>query len=74
MSRLIWSAQMLFYLSLFSVKMSLLTLYRKLLTGLGIYNKIWWGIVVFTSLVSHHRMDHLLACMSNWLTVSVRLP
>ncbi|PVH99653.1 hypothetical protein DM02DRAFT_419300 [Periconia macrospinosa] len=48
MSRLIFSAQMLFYTCLFAVKLSLMTLYRKLLLGIGgVYYKIWWGIVVF---------------------------
>ncbi|CAI6336544.1 unnamed protein product [Periconia digitata] len=48
MSRLIFSAQMLFYTCLFAVKLSLMTLYRKLLVGIGgIYYKIWWSIVAF---------------------------
>ncbi|KAF1954781.1 hypothetical protein CC80DRAFT_416744 [Byssothecium circinans] len=51
MSRLIFTAQMCFYVSLWSVKMSLLSLYRKLLIGLErIYSQIWWGIVVFAAL------------------------
>ena len=53
MLRLITAGQMCFYTLLFTVKMSLLTLYRKLLTGLSsIYMKIWWGIVVFCVVVS----------------------
>jgi hypothetical protein len=52
MLRLITSAQMCFYTLLFAVKLSLLTLYRKLLTGLpSIYNRVWWGIVAFCLLV-----------------------
>lgn len=55
MLRLITSAQMCFYTLLFCVKMSLLTLYRKLLTGLPtIYNNIWWGTVAFCAVVSIH--------------------
>jgi hypothetical protein len=47
MLRLITAAQMCFYTSLLGVKLSLLTLYRKLLKGLaGIYYKLWWAIVV----------------------------
>ena len=53
MLRLITAGQMCFYTLLFTVKMSLLTLYRKLLTDLSsIYMKIWWGIVVFCVVVS----------------------
>jgi hypothetical protein len=53
MLRLITSGQMCFYTLLFSVKMSLLTLYRKSLAGLdGIYKKIWWGLVSFCLIVS----------------------
>lgn len=47
------AAQMCFYTLLYSVKLSLLTLYWKLLDGLPkIYKKIWWGIVAFSCLVS----------------------
>jgi hypothetical protein len=54
MIKLIVAGQMCFYTLLFSVKMSLLTLYRKLLTGLpGVYKKIWWAIVSFCMIVSH---------------------
>ncbi|XP_014550861.1 hypothetical protein COCVIDRAFT_114401 [Bipolaris victoriae FI3] len=46
--RHITAAQMLFYTLLFTVKMSLLTLYRKILVGLPvIYDRIWWGTVAF---------------------------
>jgi hypothetical protein len=52
MLRLITAGQMCFYTLLFSVKMSLLTLYWKLLVGLpSVYRKIWWGIVAFCVLV-----------------------
>jgi hypothetical protein len=52
MLRLITAGQMCFYTLLFSVKMSLLTLYRKLLAGLpSLYRKVWWGIVAFCVLV-----------------------
>lgn len=52
MLRLLTSAQMCFYTLLFCVKMSLLTLYRKLLTGMPtIYKKIWWCTVTFCVVV-----------------------
>ncbi|KAH9882528.1 hypothetical protein J1614_000764, partial [Plenodomus biglobosus] len=48
MLRFITAGQMCFYTLLFSVKMSLLTFYRKLLAGLPtIYKKIWFGVMFF---------------------------
>ncbi|KAF7680468.1 hypothetical protein GT037_002119 [Alternaria burnsii] len=48
MLKFLVTGQMCFYTLLISVKMSLLTLYRKLLAGLPrIYRKIWWSIVTF---------------------------
>ena len=56
--RLIMGGQMCFFALLFSVKMSLLTLYRKLLAGSSnIYKKIWWGVLVFCFVVSAHDMN-----------------
>ena len=53
MLRLITAGQMCFYTLLFSVKLSLLALYRKLLAGIpSIYKKIWWGIVAACVVVS----------------------
>ena len=60
MLRLITAAQMCFYTSLLGVKLSLLTLYRKLLKGLPIvYCRIWWAIVGVTVLVGscHSSID-----------------
>jgi hypothetical protein len=52
MLRLLTAGQMCFYTLLFAVKLSLLTLYYKLLAGLpAIFQRIWWGIVVFCVLV-----------------------
>jgi hypothetical protein len=54
-SRLIWSAQTCFYSCLWSVKFSLLSLYRKLSVGLQpIYFRIWQAIVVVCFLVRYH--------------------
>lgn len=53
MLTLISAAQMCFYTLLYSVKVSVLILYWRLLEGIStIYKKIWWGIVVFSCLVS----------------------
>ena len=62
MLRLITAAQMCFYTVLLCVKLSLLTLYRKLLKGLAsIYYKIWWGIVAIVVLVSGIRCSFISA-------------
>ncbi|CAN9226374.1 unnamed protein product [Alternaria alternata] len=48
MLKFLVAGQMCFYTLLISVKMSLMTLYRKLLAGLPrVYRKIWWSIVAF---------------------------
>lgn len=63
MLRLLTAGQMCFYTLLFSVKMSLMTLYRKLLAGLpSIYSKIWWGIVAFCVFVSSAESLHHASC------------
>lgn len=71
MLRLITAGQMCFYTLLFSVKMSLLTLYRKLLAGLpSLYQKIWWGIVAFCVLVRNPdtgRLFSMLILTQSWL-------
>lgn len=68
MLRLITAAQMCFYTSLLGVKLSLLTLYRKLLKGLpSVYYKVWWAIVTVVILVGHH-----LASSSTVLTLCSR--
>jgi hypothetical protein len=44
---------LLFWSCLWCAKLSLLVLYRKLMTGLPyVYMRIWWGVVVFCVLVS----------------------
>lgn len=49
----IWAAQMCFYTCLWSVKVSLLYLYRKLLAGLlWIYIRIWWVHLPSSSFMS----------------------
>lgn len=53
MLKFLVAGQICFYTLLISVKMSLMTLYRKLLAGLpSIYRKIWWALVAFCALVS----------------------
>jgi len=42
--------QVLFWATLWSVKLSLLFMFKKLTTGLPLYNKIWWGVLVFSVL------------------------
>jgi hypothetical protein len=53
MLRFLVSGQICFYTLLLTVKMSLMTLYRQLLSGLpSVYTRIWWGVVAFIALVS----------------------
>jgi hypothetical protein len=54
MLRLLTAGQMCFYTLLLSVKLSLLTLYHKLLVGTPvIYKRVWWATVGFCILVRH---------------------
>lgn len=58
MLRPITAAQMCFYITLLLVKMSLVTLYRKLLTGLPKrYLAIWWAILTFCVIASAWSID-----------------
>ncbi|KAF2123531.1 hypothetical protein P153DRAFT_303712 [Dothidotthia symphoricarpi CBS 119687] len=55
MTRVIYAAQICFWLCLWAVKFSLLALYRNLMTGLpSFYMKLWWCVVIicFLALVS----------------------
>lgn len=40
-----------FWFCLWSVKFSLLALYKKFTNGLKLYTRIWWGVTVFCTLV-----------------------
>jgi hypothetical protein len=54
MSKMIFAAHCMFWATLWSIKFSLLLLYRKLLTGLHkSYTIIWWAIVGLCLLVSY---------------------
>jgi len=51
--RLIFPALMFFWAILWTVKLGLLLLYRKLTVGLPrVYNRMWWFLVVFWVIVS----------------------
>ncbi|KFY04279.1 hypothetical protein O988_00891 [Pseudogymnoascus sp. VKM F-3808] len=50
MMRCMFAIQLLFWMSLYAVKFSLLFLFRRLALGLPLYEKIWTGVVVFTML------------------------
>lgn len=51
--RIMFVTTTLFWLSLWLVKLSLLALYKKLLTGLPImYIRFWWAVLVFCLIVS----------------------
>ena len=57
--QLFMGGQMCFFALLFSVKISLLTLFRKWLVDLPkIYTKIWWGVLTFCLVVGAHCIEH----------------
>ncbi|KAG0645203.1 hypothetical protein D0Z07_8938 [Hyphodiscus hymeniophilus] len=58
-----YAIQLLFWLTLWSVKFSLLWIFRRLVIGLPLYNRIWLGIVVFTALtLAGCEVSQLLTC------------
>jgi hypothetical protein len=51
--RAMFASTTLFWLTLWSVKLSLLALYKKLMEGLpAMYKKLWWAVFVFCIVVS----------------------
>ncbi|KAE9363007.1 hypothetical protein N431DRAFT_390519 [Stipitochalara longipes BDJ] len=44
------SIQIFFWATLWSVKLSLLFMFKRLTNGLSLYTKIWWGVLVFSVL------------------------
>jgi hypothetical protein len=58
-----YAIQLLFWLTLWSVKFSLLFMFRRLVIGLPTYGKIWMGIVIFTALAFIGcEISQLLSC------------
>jgi hypothetical protein len=48
--RVMFASTTLFWLTLWSVKLSLLALYKKMMEGLqGVYKKLWWAVFVLHS-------------------------
>jgi hypothetical protein len=45
-----FAVQIFFWLTLWAVKFSLLLMFQRLTTGLPIYERVWWGVVIFTFL------------------------
>jgi hypothetical protein len=53
MAKMIFAAPCMFWMTLWSIKISLLLLYRRLLTGIAKrYTMIWWGILALCIVVS----------------------
>ncbi|KAK2810242.1 hypothetical protein FQN50_003212 [Emmonsiellopsis sp. PD_5] len=50
MKKIFFATTLLLWVSLWSVKLSLLVLYRRLLAGLPTEIRLWWGILIFTLL------------------------
>lgn len=64
-AQVVFACNFLFWLSLWSVKFVFLLLYRRLVRGIRIYSRLWWGVVAYSVLVS----DSLLM-LSDRLTCS----
>lgn len=45
-----FAVQIFFWATLWAVKFSLLLMFQRLTTGLPTYERIWWGVVIFTFL------------------------
>ncbi|KAF7559901.1 hypothetical protein G7046_g4249 [Stylonectria norvegica] len=56
--------QFFFWLTLWAVKWSLLFMFKRTTEGLPLYNRIWWGILVFSILT------FLGCCISNFTSCS----
>ena len=66
MTKMIFAAPCMFWMTLWSIKFSLLFLYRRLLTGISsMYTKIWWAIVGFCIVVRN--LPQFLTHMSRGL-------
>jgi uncharacterized membrane protein YhdT len=58
-----YAIQLLFWVTLWSVKFSLLWMFRRLVIGLPLYYRTWLGIVVFTALaLAGCEISQLLTC------------
>lgn len=58
-----YAIQLLFWLTLWSVKFSLLWMFRRLVDGLPKYKKFWLAIVIFTALAfAGCEISQLLSC------------
>jgi hypothetical protein len=58
-----YAIQLLFWLTIWSVKFSLLWMFRRLVVGLPKYKGIWFGIVIFTALaLAGCEISQLLSC------------
>lgn len=56
--------QFFFWLTLWMVKWSLMCMFKKLTDGLPLYNRIWWGVLVFSILT------FIGCCISNFTSCS----
>ncbi|KAK2599015.1 hypothetical protein QQS21_005549 [Conoideocrella luteorostrata] len=59
-----FTVQFFFWLTLWAVKWSLLFMFKRITEGLYLYNRIWWGVFVFSVLV------FIGCCISNFTSCS----
>ena len=58
LTEIFFANTMIFWFVLWSVKFSLLALYKRLMDGLhNVYVKVWWAVLVFCVLVSYLKKD-----------------
>lgn len=56
--------QLFFWLTLWAVKWSLLFMFKRLTNGLPIYNRIWWGVFIYSVII------FIGCCISNFTACS----
>jgi hypothetical protein len=59
-----FTVQFFFWLTLWSVKWSLLFMFKRLTDGLPLYHKVWWGVLIFSILT------FIGCCISNFTSCS----
>ncbi|KHN96332.1 uncharacterized protein MAM_05918 [Metarhizium album ARSEF 1941] len=59
-----FTVQFFFWLTLWSVKWSLLAMFKRLTDGLPWYNRVWWGVLIFSVLT------FIGCCISNFTSCS----
>jgi len=63
MTKMIFAAPCMFWMTLWAIKLSLLFLYRRLLVGINkMYTTVWWILLVFVVLVGRCSVAKMHGC------------